>query len=197
MYDFFGIRFAGHPNLRRIFMWEGFDGHPAAQIVQGSVLRTGAQTFRDTLGPGHHIIIEDRVPWHDNVVYPKNFDPTTYKQPREIIRVAPIIEQGDSKALKTQPIVVSIGPQHPSTHGVFRMNVTLDGETVMALEPVFGYLHRNHEKIGERNTFYMNIPFTDRLDYLCGMSMETGYVMGVERMLGIKAARTRRILARA
>ena len=100
--------------------------------------------------------------------------------------MAPVIEQGDSKALKTQPIVVSVGPQHPSTHGVFRMNVTLDGETVMALEPVFGYLHRNHEKIGERNTFYMNIPFTDRLDYLAAMAMEVGYVTGIEKMMGIK-----------
>lgn len=97
-----------------------------------------------------------------------------------------MISEGDKRALKTQPIVVSVGPQHPSTHGVFRMNVTLDGETVMALEPVFGYLHRNHEKIGERNTFYMNIPFTDRLDYLAGMSMETGYVLAVEKMMGIK-----------
>ncbi|HZQ09905.1 MAG TPA: NADH-quinone oxidoreductase subunit D [Anaerolineae bacterium] len=96
------------------------------------------------------------------------------------------MEQGDFKALKTQPIVVSIGPQHPSTHGVFRMMVTLDGETVMALEPVFGYMHRNHEKIGERNNYYMNIPYCDRLDYLAGMSMETGYVLAVERLLGVK-----------
>jgi NADH:ubiquinone oxidoreductase subunit D/NADH:ubiquinone oxidoreductase subunit C len=186
VYDFFGIRFAGHPNLRRIFMWEGFDGYPLRKSYKEPYFEQEKKPFETRWDQGHHIIIEDRVPWHDNVIYPKDFDPTTYKQPREIVRVAPSIREGDVKALKTQPIVVSIGPQHPSTHGVFRMNVTLDGETVMALEPVFGYLHRNHEKIGERNTYYMNIPFTDRLDYLAGMCMETGYVLAVEKMMGIK-----------
>jgi NADH:ubiquinone oxidoreductase subunit D/NADH:ubiquinone oxidoreductase subunit C len=186
VYDFFGIRFAGHPNLRRIFMWEGFDGHPLRKSYREAYYEQEHKPFETRWDQGHHIIIEDRVPWHDNVVYPSDWDPTTYHQVREIVRVAPMIEQGDTKALKTQPIVVSIGPQHPSTHGVFRMNVTLDGETVMALENVFGYLHRNHEQIGERNTYYMNIPFCDRLDYLAGMSMETGYVLGVEKMLGLK-----------
>lgn len=186
VYDFYGIKFAGHPNLRRIFMWEGFEGYPLRKSYKEAYYEQERKPFETRWDQGHHIIIEDRVPWHDNVVYSKNFDPTTYKQTREIIRVAPIVQEGDSRALKTQPIVVSIGPQHPSTHGVFRMNVTLDGETVMALEPVFGYLHRNHEKIGERNTYYMNIPYTDRLDYLAAMSMETGYVLGVEKMMGIK-----------
>ena len=186
VYDFFGINFAGHPNLRRIFMWEGFDGYPLRKAYKEAYYEQDHKPFETRWDQGHHIIIEDRVPWHDNVVYPKNFDPTTYKQIREIARVAPNINEGDVKALKTQPVVISLGPQHPSTHGVFRMIVTLDGETVMALEPVFGYLHRNHEKIGERNTFYMNVPFTDRLDYLSGMCMETGYVIAVEKMLGIK-----------
>ena len=58
-----------------------------------------------------------------------------------------------------------MGPQHPSTHGVFRMNLRVDGETIVGLKPVMGYMHRNHEKIGERNTYLMNFPFTDRLDY--------------------------------
>ena len=61
--------------------------------------------------------------------------------------------------LKTDTIVVNLGPQHPSTHGVFRMLVRLDGETIVDLQPVMGYLHRNHEKIGERNTFLQNMPF--------------------------------------
>lgn len=186
VYDLMGIRFYGHPNLRRIFLWDGFEGHPLQKAYKEPYYEQEKKPFETRWDQGHHILIEDRVPWHDNVIYPKNWDPTTYRSAREIIRVAPTIEQGDFRALKTQPIVVSIGPQHPSTHGVFRMNVTLDGETVMALEPVFGYLHRNHEKIGERNNYYMNIPFTDRLDYLAGMCMETGYVVGVERMLGIK-----------
>ncbi|RIK30891.1 MAG: NADH-quinone oxidoreductase subunit D [Chloroflexi bacterium] len=185
-YDFFGVKFAGHPNLRRIFMWEGFEGYPLRKSYKEAYYEQDRKPFETRWDQGHHIIIEDRVPWHDNVIYPKDFDPTTYKQIREIVRVAPNINEGDVKALKTQPVVVSIGPQHPSTHGVFRMNVTLDGETVMALEPIFGYLHRNHEKIGERNMYIMNTPFTDRLDYLSGMCMETGYVIGVEKLMGVK-----------
>ncbi len=66
------------------------------------------------------------------------------------------------------------------------MVVTLDGETVTDLKPVMGYLHRNHEKIGERNTWLQNMPFTDRLDYLCGMSNNLGYALAVEKLLGIK-----------
>jgi len=66
------------------------------------------------------------------------------------------------------------------------MVVELDGETIADLKPVMGYLHRNHEKIGERNTFIMNMPFTDRLDYICSMSNNFGYALAVEKLMGIK-----------
>ena len=59
--------------------------------------------------------------------------------------------------LKTEELQLNIGPQHPSTHGVFRMVATIDGETVVHLEPVFGYLHRNHEQLGEANSYLMNM----------------------------------------
>ncbi|MEW5870814.1 MAG: NADH-quinone oxidoreductase subunit D [Chloroflexota bacterium] len=88
--------------------------------------------------------------------------------------------------MTTDTIIVNIGPQHPSTHGVFRMVAALDGETVIGLKPVMGYLHRNHEKIGERNTFLQNMPFTDRLDYFSSMSNNFGYAMAVEKLMGIK-----------
>jgi len=81
--------------------------------------------------------------------------------------------------------VVNMGPQHPSTHGVFRIAVILDGETIVSLKPVMGYLHRNHEKIGERNTFLMNMPFTDRLDYLSSMSNNFGYALAVEKLMQV------------
>jgi NADH-quinone oxidoreductase subunit D/NADH-quinone oxidoreductase subunit C/D len=82
--------------------------------------------------------------------------------------------------------VVNLGPQHPSTHGVFRIVVALDGETILGLKPVMGYLHRNHEKIGERNTFLQNMPFTDRLDYFSSMSNNFGYAIAVEKLMGVK-----------
>jgi NADH-quinone oxidoreductase subunit D len=80
---------------------------------------------------------------------------------------------------------VAMGPHHPSTHGVFRMNVVLDGETVVKLTPVFGYLHRNHEKIAEKNSYLASIPYTDRLDYICSMTNNWAYVLSVEKLTGL------------
>ena len=79
---------------------------------------------------------------------------------------------------------VSMGPQHPSTHGVFRMVVTLDGEQIVKLKPVFGYLHRNHEKIAENTTYLGSMPYTDRLDYLCSMTTNWAYALTVEKLAG-------------
>src|SRR3954470_18406706 len=81
---------------------------------------------------------------------------------------------------------VSMGPQHPSTHGVFRMNVALDGEVVRKLKPVFGYLHRNHEKIGENVSYLGSMPYTDRLDYFCSMTNNWAYALSVEKLAGIE-----------
>jgi NADH-quinone oxidoreductase subunit D len=79
---------------------------------------------------------------------------------------------------------VSMGPHHPSTHGVFRMMVTLDGETIVKLKPVFGYLHRNHEKLGENVTYLSSMPYTDRLDYLNSMTNNWAYALAVEKLAG-------------
>src|SRR5438046_372430 len=81
---------------------------------------------------------------------------------------------------------VSMGPQHPSTHGVFRMNVALEGEIVRKLKPVFGYLHRNHEKIGENVSYLGSMPYTDRLDYFCSMTNNWAYALSVEKLAGIE-----------
>jgi NADH-quinone oxidoreductase subunit D len=81
---------------------------------------------------------------------------------------------------------VAMAPQHPSTHGVFRMDVVLNGETVVKLKPVFGYLHRNHEKIAENTSYLGSMPYTDRLDYLCSMTNNWAYALSVEKLAGIK-----------
>jgi NADH-quinone oxidoreductase subunit D len=85
-----------------------------------------------------------------------------------------------------QLLEVSMGPQHPSTHGVFRMNVVLDGERVVKLKPVFGYLHRNHEKIAENESYLGSMPYTDRLDYFCSITNNWAYALAVETLAGIK-----------
>jgi len=85
----------------------------------------------------------------------------------------------------TQLLEVSMGPQHPSTHGVFRMDVALDGEHVVKLKPIFGYLHRNHEKIAENETYLGSMPYTDRLDYFCSITNNWAYALAVETLAGI------------
>jgi NADH-quinone oxidoreductase subunit D len=87
--------------------------------------------------------------------------------------------------IKTEPFIINIGPQHPSTHGVFRMRVTLDGEVVIDIEPVIGYLHRGIEKMGENRTYAQIIPLTDRLDYLASLTNNLAYVLAVEKLAGI------------
>jgi NADH-quinone oxidoreductase subunit D len=91
-----------------------------------------------------------------------------------------------SSRLEGELLEVSMGPQHPSTHGVFRMNVALEGEIVRKLKPVFGYLHRNHEQIGEQTTYLGSMPYTDRLDYFCSMSNNWAYALSVEKLAGIE-----------
>lgn len=87
--------------------------------------------------------------------------------------------------LRTEPLVVNLGPQHPSTHGVFRMRLTLDGETITDVDMVVGYLHRSIEKLAEERTYTQNIPFTDRMDYLSAMSGNQANCLAVEKLAGI------------
>jgi len=92
----------------------------------------------------------------------------------------PMIEpDGEGELLE-----VAMGPHHPSTHGVFRMDVALDGERVIRLKPVFGYLHRNHEKLAEGMSYLGSMPFTDRLDYICSLTNNWAYALAVEKLTG-------------
>jgi NADH-quinone oxidoreductase subunit D len=95
-------------------------------------------------------------------------------------------KEGADGASDGQLLEVAMGPQHPSTHGVFRMDVVLDGEKVVKLKPVFGYLHRNHEKIAENTTYLGSMPYTDRLDYFCSMTNNWAYALSVEKLAGFK-----------
>ena len=89
-------------------------------------------------------------------------------------------------AIKTEPVTINLGPQHPSTHGVFRLRVTFDGEVVIDVEPVFGYLHRGTEKLAESRTYVQIVTLTDRLDYVASMSNNLAYVRAVEKLAGIE-----------
>jgi NADH-quinone oxidoreductase subunit D len=94
--------------------------------------------------------------------------------------------QAADGGLAGELLEVSMGPQHPSTHGVFRMDVALDGERVVKLKPVFGYLHRNHEKIAEEITYLGSMPYTDRLDYFCSLTNNWAYALAVEKLADLQ-----------
>jgi NADH-quinone oxidoreductase subunit D len=87
--------------------------------------------------------------------------------------------------LKREEMIINLGPQHPSTHGVLRLEVLSDGEIIKEVVPHIGYLHRCFEKHAESLPYNQVIPFVDRMDYLAAMNSEHAYAMGVERMLGI------------
>jgi len=188
-WDLMGIRFEDHPNLKRVLLWEGFEGHPLRKDWREPFYEGDGKPFKSRWPAGEVIRAEDNNPFNKNVDYPGGFDPEQWTPAGETAVYAGVgrLDHAVSEtALSTDQIIVNLGPQHPSTHGVFRMVVRLEGETVVDLEPVMGYLHRNHEKIGERNTFLMNIPFTDRLDYFNSMSNNFGYVLAVEKLMGVK-----------
>jgi NADH-quinone oxidoreductase subunit D len=104
---------------------------------------------------------------------------TKIDKPEGWNRPAAIVPDGEGEMLE-----ISMGPHHPSTHGVFRMDVTLDGERVVRLKPVFGYLHRNHEKIAEGISYLASMPYTDRLDYMCSLTNNWAYALAVEKLIG-------------
>ena len=93
----------------------------------------------------------------------------------------PVIAPGE---IEGELLEVAMGPHHPSTHGVFRMDVALDGERVVKLKPVFGYLHRNHEQLAQNQTYLASMPYTDRLDYFCSLSNNWAYALAVEKLVG-------------
>lgn len=195
-YDLYGIDFAGHPNLKRILMWDGFVGHPMRKDWKEAYYEEDHKPFGNRWPGGHVHRAEEKNAYGKNVQYPADFDLGRLNDVSEEAIYSgmglgvDVQEISDDDGIQTDRLIVNMGPHHPSTHGVFRMVITLDGETINTLEPVMGYLHRNHEKIGERNTYIQNIPFTDRLDYLSSMGNNFGYVMAIENLMSLGARYT-------
>ena len=187
-WDLMGIHFDGHPDLRRILLWEGYEGHPLRKDWREVYFEEDKKPFSNRYPEGQPVQAEERSPLGRNLRYPPDWSPEGWEPEAEMKVYAPLDVQvgGNGRSMPTDQVVVNMGPQHPSTHGVLRMVACLDGETVQQLEPVLGYLHRCHEKIGERNTWLANMPFTDRLDYVCSMSNNFGYAVAVEKLMGVE-----------
>ncbi len=187
-WDLLGIRFVGHPDLRRILTWEGFAGHPLRKDWKEPFYEEEVKPYKSRWPDGKFFYAEEKNPFKDNLKFSPDFNPEDWTPDKaDALLYASLTRYLKSDDdLKTDRVIINLGPQHPSTHGVFRAVAVLDGETVVALKPVVGYLHRNHEKIGERNTFLQNMPYTDRLDYFNSMSNNWAYALAVEKLMGIQ-----------
>src|SRR5438094_1934521 len=167
VYDMMGIRFAGHPDLRRILMPEDYDeGYPLRKDFP-----TEGKGWRSRF---------DFLPRLDEPAAPVESEvPEQQKQPFLAQSVA-------SSSHRTEELLLNMGPQHPATHGVLRVVLELDGERIVKATPDLGYLHRGVEKLAEGLAYMQIIPHTDRLDYICSMTNNYAYVRAVEKLLGIQ-----------
>ncbi len=106
----------------------------------------------------------------------------------------PVLPAGVAPELRGEHMLINIGPQHPATHGVLRLVLELDGETVVRCIPHIGYLHSSFEKLGEYRTWNQIVPLTDRMDYLAPLIYNCAYAMAVEKMMGIEVTERCRVV---
>ena len=167
VYDLMGITFEGHPDLRRILLPDDYtEGHPLRKDFP-----TEGKGWRSTF---------DFIPRLDE---PES-EWTESEIPQDQRHVFLAGDQPES-AKRTTELLLNMGPQHPSTHGVLRVVLELDGERVAKAIPDLGYLHRGVEKLAEGLHYMQVIPHTDRLDYVCAMTNNYAYVRAVEKLVGV------------
>ena len=174
-YDMYGIVFDGHPDLRRIYMWEGFEGYPLRKDFP-------VRGYKDEYNP----FGEEEAEWPARRASASaaghHSEPPRFHQSIATTRVEP---EGGARA--TKEMFLNLGPQHPSTHGVLQLVLDLEGEIIERVDPIIGYLHRGTEKLAEGFTYTQVFPLTDRLDYLCQPSNNQAYALAVEKLLDIEA----------
>jgi len=158
VWDMFGITFDGHPHLRRILLPPTWKGHP---------LRKEHPARATEMGPF-------RMPKEKQI------------QAQEALRFRPEHWGLQDRSRDTDLMFLNLGPQHPGTHGVFRILLQLDGEEIVDAMPEIGFHHRGAEKMAERQTWHTFIPYTDRIDYLGGVMNNLPYILAVEKLAGIE-----------
>ncbi len=158
VWDMFGLRFTGHPNLRRILLPPTWQGHA----------------------------LRKEHPARATEMEPFSLDEERQREEQEALLFRPEEWGMDRASADTEFMFLNLGPNHPSVHGVFRIALQLDGEVVIDAVPDIGYHHRGAEKMGERQTWHSYIPYTDRVDYLGGVMNNLAYLMALETLAGVE-----------
>ncbi len=190
VYDLYGVSFVGHPDLRRILMPENYDeGFPLRKDfpLRGRFGRS--EQVRRALNRD----IEDTYA-HEELMLAGLLadDGDEGEPPFDVPRDMSTADLTDG--LEGDRMLVNLGPQHPATHGVLRLVLQLDGETVERCIPHIGYLHTGFEKTCEYREWNQVIPYTDRMDYLAPMLYNVGYALAVESLLGVEITPRCRVL---
>lgn len=167
VYDFYGIKFINHPDMRRFFLRNDWKGYPLRKDYDAN----------PELNP---IPLEDEKNEDDTVKYVEDSDGK--------------VKAVSGKVFEEDEYVVNIGPQHPSTHGVMRFRASVDGETIKKVDVVSGYIHRGIEKLSEGLTYPQILHFTDRMDYMSAHQNRHCLCMCIEKALGIEVPRRAEVI---
>lgn len=167
VYDFYGIKFINHPDMRRFFLRNDWKGHPLRKDYD----------MNPELNP---IPLEDEQNEDETVSYVEDADGK--------VKVVP------GKVFGEDEYIVNIGPQHPSTHGVMRFRASVDGEIVKKVDVVSGYIHRGIEKLSEGLTYPQILHFTDRMDYMSAHQNRHCLCMCIEKAMGLQIPRRAEVI---
>ncbi len=167
VYDFYGIKFINHPDMRRFFLRNDWNGHPLRKDYDAD----------PKLNP---IPTEDEKNEDDTVSYVEDENGNVKAVP--------------GKVFEEDEYVVNVGPQHPSTHGVMRFRASVDGETVKKVDVVSGYIHRGIEKLSEGLTYPQILHFTDRMDYMSAHQNRHCLCMCIEKAMGLEVPRRAQVI---
>ncbi len=158
VFDMFGIRFEGHPHLKRLLMPESWQGNPLRKEHPARATEMGPFRLFDEKQDREQSALQFR---------PEEWGLQTSSEDSDFM-------------------FLNIGPQHPGTHGVLRIILQLDGEDIVDAVPDIGFHHRGAEKMAERQSWHTYIPYTDRVDYLGGVNNNLAYLLAVEKLAGIE-----------
>ena len=167
VFDFYGIVFIGHPDMRRLFLRNDWVGYPLRKDYDAN----------PEINPIRLNLEENE---DDSVTYVENENGE--------------VEKKEYKLFEADDYVVNFGPQHPSTHGVMRLRTLIDGETVKRVVPVPGYIHRGIEKLCESHSYPQTLMYTDRLDYMSAHQNRHCLCLCIEKALGIEVPRRAQII---